>query len=202
MRSIFTVTEPAAETSLLTNEELRAAAGVSDSSQDEALMALGRQMSEAIAVSCGAASDGENPATLLSEACSETFVLRRCSNPLRLARRPVTAIASVTVNDGVLDEAEYEVDKATGLLSRTCGEWPVGKIIVVFTAGFSTAPAALKLAATKVTTALYAETGRDPSLKRIDIPGVEEKEFWVAPSDDPLLSTEVQDLLAPFKQVW
>jgi hypothetical protein len=202
MRSIFTVTDPASETSLLTIEELRAAAGVTGSSQDTALMALGQQLSEAIAVSCGVASDGEHPRTLLSEACSETFRIKRCVARLRLARRPVSAIASVTVDDEALDAAEYEIDKASGLLFRICGDWPCGTVEVSFTAGFATAPGALKLAASKLTTALYAESGRDPNLKRVDIPDVMEKEFWVAPTNDPLLTTEIQDLLAPYKQVW
>jgi len=202
MRSIFTVTSPAAQTSLLTIEELRAAAGVTGSSQDAALTALGLQLSEAIASSCGVAWDGEHTRTLLSEGCEEAFTVRRPSSRLRLARRPVTAIASVTVDGDVIDSAEYEIDKASGLLSRVCGDWPCGKTVVAFTAGFSTAPGALKLAASKLATALYSETGRDPNLKRVDIPDVMEKEFWVAPTNDPLLSTEIQDLLAPYKQVW
>ena len=114
----------------------------------------------------------------------------------------MTAIVSVTVDGNTLDEAEYEVDKATGLFFRVCGDWLCEKVVVAFTAGFETAPGSLKLAATKLATALAAESGRDPNLKRVDIPDVMEKEFWVAPTTDPLLSAEIQDLLAPYKQVW
>lgn len=202
MRTLFTVTAPASETSLLTIEELRAAAGVTGTAQDAALMALGRQLSEAIAVSCGVAWDGEHPRTLLSEECEETFRLHRPASSLRLARRPVTAIAAMTIDGSVIDGTRYEVDKATGLVFCAGANWTCAKITVEFSAGFPTPPGSLKLAASKLATALYAEAGRDPNLKRIDIPDVMEKEFWVAPSDDPLLSAEIQDLLAPFKQVW
>jgi hypothetical protein len=72
----------------------------------------------------------------------------------------------------------------------------------VYIAGFDEAPDDLKLAASKLAAALYSETARDPNLKRVDIPDVEEREYWVGPSDDPLLSAEISDLLAPYRQVY
>lgn len=202
MRSIFSVTTPAAETSLLAINELRAAVGVGDSSQDEALMTLGRQVSEAIANACGVASDGVFPSTLLSEACAEVFVLDRSAVRLRLSRRPVSEVASVTIAGETLDSGAYELDRPTGFLFPACGLWHGCRVSVAFTAGFTTVPASLKLAATKLATAFHAESGRDPNLKRIDIPDVMEKEFWVSPASDPLLSAEILDALAPYKQVW
>jgi hypothetical protein len=187
-------------------EELRAAVGVTDSSQDAALTTLGLRLSASIAKQCGVASDGVHPSTLLSETCSEVFRPTRHQQDLILARRPVSEITSVSENGTVLDAADYEIRRGSGILTRLSGDrfscFPCGKITVVYEAGFDEAPDDLKLAASKLAAALYSETARDPNLKRIDIPGVEEKEFWVAPSDDPLLSSEVQDLLAPFKQVW
>lgn len=206
MYSTFTVTTPASDLSLLTVEELRAAVGVTDTSQDPALTTLGLRLSAAIAKQCGVASDGIRPATLLSETCSEVFRPSRTTGSLVLARRPVTEITSVDENGAVLAAADYEVSRGTGILMRLSGDrafsWPCGKITVVYKAGFTAAPDDLKLAASKLATALYSETARDPNLKRIDIPDVEEREYWVAPSDDPLLSAEISHLLAPYRQVF
>src|SRR6185312_7968968 len=103
MYSTFTVTTPASELSLLTVEELRAAVGVTDASQDDALTALGARLSASIAKQCGVASDGVNPATLLSETCTEVFRPTRFQQDLVLSRRPVTSITSVTENGTALD---------------------------------------------------------------------------------------------------
>lgn len=200
MRSTFTVTGPADETSLLSLAELRAAVG--DGVDDASLMALGRGVSLAIARACGVASDGINPPTLLSEVCSQTFRLKRCVPRLRLARRPVTAIASVTVDGETLDPAEYEVDTASALLERICGDWPAGAVAVAYRAGYATAMGDLKIAATKLSTAIQSDAGRDPNLKREDIPGVREVEYWVSEKDNPLMSQEIHDLIAPYVERW
>ncbi len=206
MYSTFTVTTPASNLSLLTVEELRAAVGVTDSSQDAALTALGLRLSASIAKQCGVASDGIHPTTLLSETCSEVFRPARHQQDLVLARRPVSAITSVTENGMALDIADYEIRRGSGILTRLSGDrfscFPCGKITVVYEAGFDEAPDDLKLAASKLAAALYSETARDPNLKRVDIPDVEEREYWVGPSDDPLLSAEISDLLAPYRQVY
>jgi hypothetical protein len=45
---------------------------------------------------------------------------------------------------------------------------------------------------------MYSEGGHDPGLKRENIPGVLEREYWVAPTDDPAFPVEVKQLLDPF----
>lgn len=206
MSSIFAVMTPAADTSLLTTEELRAAAGVSDATQDQVLAALGKQVALAIARQCCIADDGVNPPTLMQETCTETFRLHGVNSTLRLSRRPVASITSVTENGSTLDAGDYEVSKGSGLLSRLSGDcqvcWPCGKITVVYMAGYATAPDDLKLAASKLVAALYTEAGEDQNLKRLVIPGVEERDYWVGPVTDPLISTEIADLIAPYRQYW
>lgn len=206
MYSTLTVTTPASDLSLLTVEELRAAVGVTDASQDEVLTMLGLRLSASIAKQCGVASDGVHPATLLSETCSEVFRAARHHQDLILARRPISAVSSVDENGAILDAADYEIRRGSGILTRLSGDrfscFPGGKVTVVYVAGFAAVPDDLKLAASKLATALYSETARDPNLKRIDIPDVEEREYWVGPSDDPLLSAEISDLLAPYRQVY
>lgn len=206
MNSLFSVTTPAADTSLLTIAELRAAAGVTGSGQDAALTTLGARVSASIARACGVASDGVNPPTLLRETCSEIYRPTASRDKIVLSRRPVTSITSVAENSETLSASAYEVNPPSGIMTRLSSDyptsWPSGKITVTYIAGFATVPDDLKLAASKLTTALFSETARDPNLKREDIPGVLEREYWVAPTDDPLLSSEIIDLLAPYRQIW
>lgn len=202
MNSLFSVTSPSSDLSLLSIAELRTAVGAIDGSQDAALSTLGKGVSASIARQCGIASDGVNPPTLLRETCTEVFRVEKSVAKLVMARRPVTSVVSVVVGDETLDAADYEINTATGSLIRLVDDvqtdWLRGKITVVYQAGYGTAPDDLKLAATKLATALSAETARDPSLKREEIPGVMTQEFWVSPSDDPLLSKEIADLLSPY----
>lgn len=202
--SRFSVTIPATDLSLLTIDELRASAGVADSSRDAELAVLGRRVSSAIARRCNVVDDGVNPPTLLRETCTEIFRWKG-TGPLRLSRRPVTTIVSVAVDGAALGESGYEIADGRNLYrleSDQVSEWSAAKIIVVYTAGYASAPNDLKLAASKLATSLYTETARDPSLKRENIPGLIEREFWVAPSDDPLLSEEISDLIAPYVERW
>lgn len=202
--SRFSVTTPASDVSLLTIAELRAAAGVSDASQDAELIVTGRRVSTAIARKCAVVDDGVNPPTLLRETCTEIFRWTGCG-PLPLSRKPVTSVTSVTVDGAVIDAADYEIAGSSYLYRLSSDElsyWACGKITVVYVAGYATAPDDLKLAASKLVTSVYSETARDPNLKREDIDGVIEREYWVAPTNDPLLSTEISDLLAPYVQRW
>lgn len=199
MLSTFVVSVPVTEVSLLSISDLRLAAGVTDGRRDSELLLLGRRASTAIARRCNVRDDGANPPTLLRETCVETFRWSGCG-PLSLSRRPVASVASVTLGGTAVDGGIYE---AIGrdlhyLSSGDLADWPAGRIVVTYDAGYSTAPYDLALAATKLVTALSTEQARDPSLKRESIPGVIDREYWVAPSDDPLLSQEIADLLSPY----
>lgn len=200
MRSNFNVTAPASELSLLTISELRDATGVADGSQDATLMRLGRRASAAIARHCCIVGDGVHPPTLLQETCEETFSSPRdCL--LRLARRPVTDIVSITVGGNPLDPSSYELNKATGNVSAESG-WGSGKLAVSYVAGFATAPDDLKEAASRLVAAFRSETGQEAGLKRVEIPDVITKDYWVAPKDDPLMAAGISDLLAPYVERW
>jgi hypothetical protein len=197
--SKFSVTTPATDLSLLTIAELRAAVGAADGSQDAELAIVGRRVSTAIARQCNIVDDGVNPPTLLQETCTEIFRWDGCG-PLSLARRPVTSITSVTIDGVVSDAADYEIvgRYLYALTDDEVTDWQSGKITVVYVAGYATAPDDLKMAATKLVTATNAESTRDPSVKREEIPGVMEVEYWVAPSGDSFLSNEISDLLSPY----
>lgn len=198
---MLTVTTPAADRGLLSLAELRAATGVTGSGQDADLRTLGQRVAAAITRFCRVPAAGATTPTLRAETLSETFRLSGPVDEIVLARRPVVSIVSVTLAGETLDPTAYESDAGAGLLYRLCGDartcWPCGKIVVVYEAGFAVVPDDLRLAASKLATALWHEAGRDPNLRSESIPGVLDRQFWVSPASDPLVSQEVQDLLAP-----
>lgn len=204
---MLTVTSPASDRSLLTVAELRAAVGISDASQDAVLTALGDRAAASIVRACAVVSVGATPPTLRQETLSETYRLKSHQNCLILSRRPVVTVSSIEVDDVALSATDYEVDASAGLLYRLCGDridtWSCGKVVVVYSAGFDVIPDDLKLAASKLVAALWSEGERvDSSLKRESIPGVIDREWWVGPSDDPLIPAEVMDLLSPYRNHW
>lgn len=182
------VTDPAGAPKLLTIEELREAAGVSDDSQDEELEALGLRIAATIMTECNiAVGNGEDAfPTLLQENLTETF-WNVCTTTLYLARRHNVVITSVTQDGTVLDADAYLVNQESGLLMRFSGgtptEWSASKIVVVYLAGFETVPQDLKQAAREMTTISWQAATRDITLKSetIDIPDVErtERTWWV-----------------------
>jgi hypothetical protein len=204
--SILTVTAPASDLNLLTLPEIRAAVRVA-TGQDADLETLRKQVAASITRACKIASAGATPPTLRKETLSETFRLKSRQDSLVLARRPIVSVSSVTEDGTAVDADDYELDAAAGLLYRLSGDvrtcWPCGKIVVAYAAGWETVPEDLKLAASKLAAVLWSEGERvDPNLKRDRVDGVGEKEYWVSPSDDPLIPSEVMDLLTPYLNHW
>lgn len=201
MRSILTVTTAASDLTLLTMAELRQATGIA-TGQDTQLAALGRGIAAAITSHCNVRAAGATPPTLRLETLTEVFRPECAVDQLILARRPLGMITSVVEDLVTVETTDYEMDASLGLLHRLSDDyrawWSASKITVVYTAGWSTVPENLRSAAMKLATALYSETGRDPSLKAIDIPGVISREYWVGPSDDPLINAEIEDLLGDY----
>lgn len=202
MRSLLTVTTAASELYLLTEAEAREACGIASGDNDKILNF--RKRSAAIITSaCNVRADGATPPTLRLETLTETFRLQETRDGIALARRPVVEIVSI-VEDGVtLEATDYETDSAVGEVRRLCSDYPAWwaacKIVVSYRAGWAAVPEPLKLAAMKLVTLLNAESARDPNLKSVDIPGVIRKDFWVSPNDDPLVSSEIHDLLKDYR---
>lgn len=203
MRSILKVTTPAASAALLTTAELRDVFGYTTADNDAALAVLGLRAAASIAVFCNVAAAWMTPPTLLSEVLEEVVRLDQPREAIVLARRPVSAIGSISVDGVAVDVADFETDPSSAVIYRlSAGErscWPTGKIVVAYTAGFSTPPDAVKLAAAKMVQTLKSEGERSPGLKREEIPGVITREWWVPNSGDPMLPAEVAELLAPFR---
>lgn len=199
------VTDPADDLQLLSTEELRLAAGLesSDSSQDTALAALGLRAAGALAAACNIARagyastispaiTGAAPLTLKLETLSETFRLRSEQRTLYLARRPVGQVVSITASGDTV--AEYDLDVIEGALVKLTSDdpcnWPCGKTVVVYEAGYETIPDDLKGFASQLV-GMYYTSGDDPNEKRVSIPGVIERERWVDKEADGIVPDDI-----------
>lgn len=181
----LTVTTPASSYDLTTLADVKVELGISGTTYDTLLSQYITAESLKIQNYCGG--------VLVSEVLSEQFRLTEEYDHLQLSRFPVSSIASVTVDDEVLDADEYECDLASGLLYCLSGDSVVGwgddKITVVYTAGYSTIPEDLQEACTQMVKMSYSSQGRDPALKAEEVPGVGRQEFWVGSVDDGMASS-------------
>lgn len=207
---MLTVTTAASDPGLLSIAELRTVAGLAsgDSSRDAELTVLGARTARVIAAACKIVRAGVTVPTLRLETLTEVLRPEVSRRQISLARRPVVAISSVTEDGETVAASGYEIDAAAGLLLRLDASdepscWAAAKITLVYSAGWETVPDDLKEAAAKLSAVFLAEGRRaDPNLKRENIPGVIEREWWIPPTADPAIPNEVMDLLAPYIEHW
>jgi len=207
------VTTPADDLQLLTDEELRVAAGLEpdDTSQDAKLATWGLQAAAALAGACGIARAGydasllplrgEAPVTFKAESVVQTFRIRNGNQRPKLlfARWPVLAVTSVTVDTTELTVDDWEIDIPAASLTRVSGNetlcWPRGRVIVEYDAGYDDPiPTDLKGYAARLVGLYYSSQGTDPTERSIDIPGVIKVERWVDTTATDFLVPE--DILA------
>lgn len=206
------VTDPTDDLQLLSQTELRLAIGLesSDQTQDTALATLGLRAAAALASACGVAKagyassvspaiTGVAPVTLKLESLTETFRFTSQQSRLYLARRPVAEVASITTDSSVLDSSEWELDVAQGGLIKLSSDvpckWPCGKIVVAYDAGYETIPDDLKQLAARLVNTYYLSDTDDPNEKRVDIPGVIERERWVDLRADTIVPDDIMSAL-------
>lgn len=201
--SVLTIAAPNTDRSLLSIDELRSAAGVSDSARDGELTALGNYISATITNACNVAraSIGAIPPTLRLEALTESFRLKDYRHEaITVARRPVVSIVSVTERDVVLATTDYELEN--NLLYRLSGtqricwpfysNWQPTHTVISYTAGWETVPDDLKYAAIRFVQTALAVSGRDPMLRSKSTEGVASYSWYQKSSQVP---PEVMDIL-------
>jgi hypothetical protein len=186
MDSRLVITTPADDLLLLTPEERRTAAGVTVADYDDMLEAMDLIAAAAIMDECNIAVGAGSDPTLKRETLTETFrnVTADC---LMLARRHEVTITSDTIDGVALQTSEYEVDPESGVLRRLDGAfycpWYAMTAIVVYHAGFTTVPAALKGAASAALQSIWSRSRRDPAVKaqEIDVDGIDRvrTDYWV-----------------------
>jgi hypothetical protein len=199
---MLTIASPNTDRTLLTTAELRSAAGVTDSSRDVELTALGDYIAAVITNACQVVRVGATPPTLRLESVVETFHRRGHNHhsndePLVPSRRPVASITSVVEGTATLDASSYEIDGT--LLYRLSGTrrgcWRHGPVVVSYDAGWATVPNDLRYAAIRFVQGALVQGDRDPMLKRKVTVGVSEYEWWVDPTKDNIVPLDVMDIL-------
>lgn len=205
------IPSPNTDRSLLTIDELRAAAGVADSSRDIELQVLGDATAALITSACQVRKVGAIPPTLRQEAVVETWYQIPYEHrggaalypsltggaALYPSRTPIVSIQSVTIGGAAIASSGYEIDGQA--IYRLSGNFRIGwsnaPVVVAYTAGYAVVPADLKWAARKFVQAAMLDDGRDPLLKRKVTVGVSEYEWWVDPTKDSVVPGEVMDIL-------
>ena len=160
---MLTVTTPAETHDLTRLDTVRAELGVTDRAEDENLARWISQASNAVAKHLNR--------VLAQETLSETFRLTSVTEALLLSRYPVASIVSVTEYDTVLDAADYEVNAASGVLTRLSDDapagWSAGKIVVSYVAGYALdeVPEEIERAAIMLVNQYRFAADRDPQLR-------------------------------------
>lgn len=216
----FSVIKAAQDRALLTLEELRVLAKVTDRKRDSDLLKLGLRISDLISNTCLIASDGQTPVTLLRETVSQVFRFRHCQDrPIKLfLDRRFVANLTIVEDDATdptdplkplpLNPTDFEANSSSGLVTRLCSDrehrW-ARKVAVTYDAGFVVIPEPLKDAAKRLVQLQLSADSRDPLVKRERdlIPDVRETQidYWVGPIDGAAIPTDVMDLLEPYRSV-
>lgn len=193
---MLAVTTAATDPTLLTLAEVAEAVG--KPANTSGLAALNARVSGLIAGACGLERAGASVLTLRDETLTETLRLKCPVDVLRLSRKPVLEIISVTEGDDELTvDTDFEIEGPRNLRRIQSGGlsswWSSGKIVISYRAGWATVPPELKELAAKLAVVLHAERGRDPSLGSIDIPGVISETYRYGRPDDPLIPAEITE---------
>lgn len=184
MRSITTITTPPERIALTTVERVKAELNITTDANDALLAAKILE----------ASSDIESK---LSRSLARAGVTQRFwGDPgmvefFSLDRYPVAEVASVTVDD-VLVDGEVLLDSGAGLIYRLdtsghpCAFTWCKSVIVVYTGGYELPgaenpdlPADLQAACVELMTQYWTARGRDPSIRAEDVPGLGSTTYWV-----------------------
>lgn len=142
------------------------------------------------------------------ESVTETFRHVRCLSELLLSRFPVSSITTVEVDGVTLDADEYEIASDSGILYRLSSdcriEWNASKIVVTYDGGYALLgelPREIERAVVLLIKFYRYTLARDPLVKRENIPGVIETEYWVTTDGTAAMPKEVTDLLDPHRSL-
>ncbi len=191
---MLTVTTPAESYDLTVLATVKSELGITDRSEDENLARWITQASGEVAKRLNR--------VFAEETVTETFRFTSRQDGLLLSRFPVSAIASIVENDTTLTAADYELVAQTGELNRLrsdrAWQWPIGKIVVTYTAGYaaiSDLPEGVeRLAIIFVNQYRYAAP-RDPLLRSETTDGAGSSSYFDAGS-----SPEAQNLISQLRK--
>lgn len=120
------------------------------------------------------------------------------ADKLFLRRKAPSVVTTVTLDDDVMDSAEYYLDKDKGTLNRLDAsgypcDWCFSKsLIVAYMAGYvlpgvsgSNLPPGIEGMTVDLIKEFWFSRKRDPLIKSEDLPGVRQVEYWVGAVGDP-----------------
>ncbi|AWK85033.1 phage head-tail connector protein [Azospirillum thermophilum] len=173
----------------------------SPDADDALLTTLIEQASATIETFCGR--------SFAAAAGTETIRLDRWRERLILDRTPVVSVASVVLNGQALDPASYEVENSgSGFLLRldasSCSiGWPVGRVVVTYTAGYSATPPDVERCCIDMVKLSYFSRSRDPLLRSEDVQDVVSKTWTAVPSVETLggLPADIAGRLSGYRMV-
>ncbi len=205
MYSILTVTTAATSYDLTELQDVKDELGISNNANDSVLSRYLSSASIAAAQYCNRVF----PVETVSEqffADHPNRMIRGGVKPLQLARWPLIAITSVT-EDGTLlvQGTDYLVDVANGQLTRLDASglevyWHPLPLTVIYSAGYNPIPLDVEDAVIRMVSKRYMAKGRDPSLKQESIPGVIERQFWIATgTDSGNMPPDITDILNNYR---
>jgi hypothetical protein len=175
------------------------------------------QASDLISMACDVPTAGVVPPTLLSEDIVETFRRNRRrmasaapyqdnqrESSIYLSRYPVSAIASIAEDDETLAPDDFELRASEGRIVRLSGgaetPWVGAKIVVAYSAGYSSVPEALKLAAITLVKLKASELNRDPLLRGETYEGLGSAQYFQSGAiAGGALPPGIADMLAHFR---
>ena len=217
MISLFKITTPASDISLLTSAEMRTACSITGNGSDGDLRNLENMVVARLARTVRLRTDTITPPTFRPETITEQFrwgtgrfwafwrtAYTEAWTPSQmvLSRKPIVNVISV-VEDGVtlVEDEDYEVQAAGGVLVRIWNDiptfWIPSKIIVVYEAGWQTVPYDLKFAAQQLLRAYWFNYMMNPLIKSITVPGVIARTYNTI-NREPDIPQNVLDILAPY----
>jgi hypothetical protein len=211
VRVITTVIQAASSYNLVDLATIKAELKITDAASDAYLTGKLGIVSSMIASYCNRVFAQETVQDLFyPEQSNDPYWSLGDFSPLQLARWPVSAVNSITLqpdvdpSDNILLTAglDYVLDGANGQvirLSEYSGyamDWCAIPLTVQYVAGFTTIPGDLQQAALDMITAQFYARGRDPNMKRSNqVGGVGEIEFWVPNTPQGSFPPTVRELL-------
>lgn len=210
MYSILTVTTAATSYDLTTLANVKDELSVTDGASDSILRRYVTSASAAASQYCNR--------VFAAETISEQFLpmpnqraTRFVSGgvpSLQLGRWPLISVTSVTEDDVLLVvDTDYTINSTNGQLLRIGSDglpikWPPVEIVVVYVAGYATVPSDLEDAVIRLVTKRWSAKGRDATEKQISIPGVIEKQYWIATGNEAgNFSPDIVDVLDNYRTV-
>jgi len=209
LRSTLSVTTAPTATKLTTLSRVKAELNITDSVNDTLLNAKIDEASSDAEASLGF--------TVPRATVSETFwhsETMEWPEYLVLNRTPVVSIDSIVLDGDTVDASLYRYDVEAGqvyALTSTGYPWRwlfYKSIIVNYTGGYllpgeanRNLPVGIEGAVVDMVQSFWLAKGRDPLLKRVDIPGLVSREWWVGSVGEAgELPPGIVTKLAPFRR--